>query len=885
MMKHLSRVVRYGLLSSVTAFVIVVISTQNAASTPSIQYNEIIKGNSYSYQNGLIHAQSTVGANGRLPLHNPLDQGRQLYEANRFQEAAVVLQQAIQTYQAQGEVLNQAIALSNLAQVYAELGQWPEANEAIATSLSLLQSINAPQSVAAQAVETKGHLQFAQGQTEQALDTWDEASDRYQQINDVAGQIRIGINQAEALQTLGLYRRAIALLVDLTHTVEVQPDSVNQVIALRSLGDALRVSGEFEQAETVLRQSLEMAQRLNQPEEAVRSQFSLGNVAYAQGDFSTSLDYYNQVTTTTSSLLLQVQARLNQLKVITETQTETPSADEISAIIDQLDRLSLNRDSIYARINFAKSLINLGSQSAQSDRLLLAAQQLAIARQQAQQLGDTRTESFALGSLGQIYEQSQQWTDAQSLTEQALRLAQPTADPNIAYLWQWQLGRIHAAQNKRDVAIASYNGAIATLQSLRNDLVAVNPDVQFSFRESVEPVHRELVSLLLQPGIDPTQAELEQARKTIESLQLAELDNFFREACLNATAVQIDEVDRQAAVIYPIILGDRLEVILSVSAEAASPDSSGLLRRHTTVLPGGANDIEQTASNLLQFLRQASANARALPLAQDLYGWLIAPFESDLETYRVKTLVFVLDGALRNIPMSVLHDGEQYLLENYSIALTPGLQLLESQPLASQQLSVLLGGISEPRQQFSALPGVVTEFQEIEETVPSSRKLLNQEFTSPALQEAINAVPFPVVHLATHGQFSSTFEDTFILTWDGEVTVNDLNQLLQASDLNRRRPIELLVLSACETAEGDDRAALGLAGVAVRAGARSTLATLWQLNDEVAPVFMQRFYQELSNEQVTKAEAVRRAQLSLLENPRYSRPYYWSPITLIGNWQ
>ncbi|MGJ3249129.1 MAG: CHAT domain-containing protein [Elainellaceae cyanobacterium] len=884
-MKHLSRAVQYGLLSGITALLMVVISIQNAASTPSIQYNEIIKGNSYSYQNGLIYAKSTVEANSRLPLHNPLDQGRQLYEAGQFQEAATILEQVLQTYQAQGDELNQAIALSNLAQVYAELGQWTDANEAIATGLSLLQSIDAPQSVVAQVMETKGRLQLVQGQTEQALDTWEQASELYQQLNDLTRHIRIGINQAEALQTLGLYRRAIALLIDLTHTIEAQPDSANQVIALRSLGDALRVSGELDQAEIVLRQSLEMAQRLNQSDEVARTQFSLGNMAYAQGDFSASADYYRQVIMTSSSPLTQVQAQLNQLKVIVETQAETVSEAEILAIVDQLDRLPSNRDSIDARINFAKSLISLGTQSDQSDHLLLAAQQLAIARQQAQQLGDVRAESFALGNLGQIYERSHQWSEAQSLTEQALQLAQPTTAPDIAYRWQWQLGRIHAAQDNRDGAIASYSGAIATLQSLRNDLVAVSPDVQFSFQESVEPVHRELVSLLLKPGIDPTQAELEQARKTIESLQLAELDNFFREACLNATAVQIDEVDRQAAVIYPIILGDRLEVILSVSAEAASPNSSRLLRRHTTVLPGGANELEQTASNLLQFLRQASANARALPLAQDLYGWLIAPFESELETYGVKTLVFVLDGALRNIPMAVLHDGERYLLEKYSIALTPGLQLLESQPLASQRLNVLLGGISEPRQQFSALPGVVAEFQEIEETVPSSRKLLNQEFTSPALQEAINAVPFPVVHLATHGQFSSTFENTFILTWDGEVTVNDLNQLLRSSDVNRRRPIELLVLSACETAEGDNRAALGLAGVAVRAGARSTVATLWQLNDEVAPVFMQRFYQELSNEQVTKAEAVRRAQLSLLENPRYSRPYYWSPITLIGNWQ
>jgi CHAT domain-containing protein len=139
--------------------------------------------------------------------------------------------------------------------------------------------------------------------------------------------------------------------------------------------------------------------------------------------------------------------------------------------------------------------------------------------------------------------------------------------------------------------------------------------------------------------------------------------------------------------------------------------------------------------------------------------------------------------------------------------------------------------------------------------------------------------------LATHGQFSSKAEETFILTWDDRINVNELSSLLETTDLRRSNPIELLVLSACETAKGDNRASLGIAGVAVRAGARSTLATLWLVNDEATAQIMVRFYQELSQTTVTKAEALRRAQELILQDPKYRQhPYYWAPYVLVGNW-
>jgi CHAT domain-containing protein len=238
---------------------------------------------------------------------------------------------------------------------------------------------------------------------------------------------------------------------------------------------------------------------------------------------------------------------------------------------------------------------------------------------------------------------------------------------------------------------------------------------------------------------------------------------------------------------------------------------------------------------------------------------------------------------LRGVPVSALHDGQQYLIEKYNIALTPGLQLFNPRRPALEQSSVLVGGLTESRLGFSALPSVTQEVKNIAK-IASTKILLNGEFTRSPLETKIQSNTFPIVHLATHGQFSSLAEDTFLLTWDERVNVKNLDQLLRERNQFVRSPIELLILSACQTAAGDKRAALGLAGVAVRSGARSTLATLWSVQDDSTADFMTKFYQVLNQPNVSKADALRQAQLSLLHSSQYQHPFYWAAFVLVGNW-
>jgi CHAT domain-containing protein len=517
---------------------------------------------------------------------------------------------------------------------------------------------------------------------------------------------------------------------------------------------------------------------------------------------------------------------------------------------------------------------------ASTNLLKTSAQELATAVQHIRSIGDQRGESYALGTLGGLYEKTQQWNNAKTLTQQALSVAQSIDAPDIAYQWQWQLGRIFcqdtqscASTGNLQNATVAYAEAVKTLQSLRSDLAAINQDVQFSFRESVEPVYRQFVELLLQSDTNaPSQENLKQARETIEALQLAELDNFFREACITARPVKIDQIDPHAAVVYPIILPNQFAVILSLPNQP--------LRYHKTALPQA--EVEQILAQMLQGLRATAFVEDWLPFAQQIYNLLLRPEEGELAASDIKTLVFVPDGLLRSLPLAALHDGQQYLIEKYSVVLTPGLQLLQPQAIDRLQMKGLLAGLSQAREDFSALPNVVTEISQIKAEIPS-QVLLDQTFTNQALKMGVDSTPSQLIHLATHGQFSSNADDTFILTWDGRINVKQLDQLLRSRE-RRLSPIELLVLSACQTATGDKRAALGMAGVAVRSGARSTLASLWSVNDLSTASLMIEFYRELGKPETTRAEALRRAQVTLLHQDGYTSPYYWAPFVLLGNW-
>lgn len=886
--------------------------------------------------------------------------GQSRYQSGQYAEAAIAWQQAADAFAQVQDPLNQAMALSNLSLTEHQLEQWDKSKQSITKSLALLDAqpkTPSQSGILAATLDIKGQLQLATGQFDNALQTWQGAADLYKKTGKKEAAIANRINQAQAMQSLGLYPRACQTLLD---SLGLQPNGceigtkfsiaidkaapsllplAQQILGLRSLGNVFRVMGQPEKSVMVLNRSLQLAQQSTAPDRAAIL-LALGNTARARGnqvaaapirpsqrvayqplnclsdDQSSAVAYYQQAAVcyqqaVATSPTVSLQAQLNLFSLMVQTQQWPKVSALLPKIQADLDALPASRTSIAARLKFAQSLMCLQSglrpeassktpkfaspilesctpvdQSFAGDTLSQIPpssdirQLLTVALKQSQLLEDKRSETNALGYLASVSQQMGHSPEALRLTEQALQQISAFDAPELTYLWQWQLGRLYQLQEKPTEAIASYTSAFNILQSLRRDLVTADSDLQFAFRDSVEPVYRELVDLLLKSEA-PSQANLKLARDVIESLQLAELNNFFREACLDAHPQSIDQLDSKAAVIYGIILPERLAVILSLPGKPLSYYATEL--KASPKANRESREVEDTVEDLFATLNPFVDSSDPLRPQQKIYDWLIRPAATELANNQIKTLVFVLDGILRGVPVAVLHDGSQYLVEKYSLALTPGLQLLSSRNLSPDRLRILAGGVSEARDGFSSLPGVRQEVTEISEILPTEA-LLNGEFTRDRLRSKIETAPFPIVHLATHAQFSSRADDTFLLTWSERVNVKNLDNFLRERFIKNRKPIELLILSACQTAVGDKRATLGLAGVAVRSGARSTMATLWAVQDQSTADLMVQFYKSLNQPQTSKANALRQGQLSLLHSAEYRHPYYWAPFVLVGNW-
>ncbi|NJM72076.1 MAG: CHAT domain-containing protein [Scytonema sp. RU_4_4] len=921
--------------------------------------------------NNYAAAQSTRPSEAIAPTSNSqtlLQQGIELYNAERFSEAIGVFQQAFAN--SRGDNLNQALVMRYLSLAYQHLGQWEEAEKAILQSRQLLENqknttntqvnTQAYLDVLAKIWNTQGRLQWARGHWSEALESWKQAEASYQKAGNRAGVIGSLINEITALQWLGLSRQALA---GLSHQPLVEFPNVDQVIKQieqiiqqesdpnlkasqwQSLGEALRRIGKLSMSETFLQKSLQVAQEFQLNKAANSALLELGNTKRAlanraivinkqqraKDDIRDAIKYYQQAAASSS---FRLQAQLNLFSLWVETGEWLEAVKLQPQIQQSLASLPASTTNVYARLNFARNLTCLLPDIDKNSVLWLSCahlnqlrehpskpseeitappssqeieQIIATALPQTRSLKDRKAESYALGQLGELYELTGNSSKAQNLTQQALLLAEEIQAPDVRYRWEWQLGRLWEKQGDRQRAIASYKNAFNSLKFVRNDLLTIDTDVQFSFRENVEPIHRQLVDLLLRsednsklnPELNPelNPVNFKDAIYAIDSLQLAELENF-----LNCNLSQIvrlkldddkdlkaklDKLDPNTAFIYPIILEDRLEVILSL------PNQQKWIKYTTSI---NRSQLELTLNQLRGYLTQRdSGRDEYEPLSGQLYDWLIRPAEKYLNSDQIKTLVFVSDGSLRDIPMSALWDGKQFLAQKYAVTITPALQLLGPKPLEKKQFKALIGGLTRGSTfsiegstfNFKPLPNVKNEVEKIKQILPNSEEMLDEQFQTKNLQSKLYSSSYPIVHLATHGHFSSNPQETFILSAPNvPINLNQLQELLQTRKQSRTDAIELLVLSACQTATGDKRAALGLAGVAVRAGAFSTLASLWSVNDRSTALFMGQFYEHLVKQQMTKAEALRQTQLDLLQNGKgeYRHPFYWSPFVLIGDW-
>ncbi|MGH8606521.1 MAG: CHAT domain-containing protein [Gammaproteobacteria bacterium] len=742
------------------------------------------------------------------------------------------------------------------------------------SSLVLLAVFIVPTTLAAGAAPeqrmTDGAAAFRQGKLEAALADWLEAAKGYRAQGQVAQEIEALMRVAAAEQSLGRYREAVSTLERALSSVRAEQPA--RLAVLGALGQAHLLLGDMAQAERYLKQAVEPARDL--PKETLASNLNgLGELRLKQKRYSEAYAAFDQsaaLARAVSQPRLAAQALVNAVRVAAADQDVGDLEARSDPAFAEVRKLPDGHDKAYL-------LIALGRLAQAQNRGGRAHQVLEAAVAVSDRAKDGRAESYALGYLGELYEEEGGIDAALELTRRAAFRAQKIDAPEILYLWQWQTGRLLKAKGDLEGAIASYQRAVFNLGRLRRDLLLAGA-TGLSFREAVGPVFFELADLLLQQpkAIDDkaqVQAYLIQARDTLESLKSAELEDYFQDDCVSAYQSRITRLDKppaQTAVLYPILLASRMEILLTL------PDGI----KQFTVEVG-----RETLTAQVRTLRREleTLGDGYLEPSRRLFDFLIRPLERELAQNHIETLVIVPDGPLRTIPMAALHDGERYLIERYALASTPSISLTDPQPIGRQGVQALLGGLTEGVQGFPALTEVKAELSTIEQAYQGTL-LMDRDFVIPEIENQLDNRPYNVVHIATHGQFDSDPRKTFLLTYNEKLTMNRLEQLIAPRKF-ADAPVELLTLSACQTALGDDRSALGLAGIAVKAGARSALASLWSIADESTALLMSRFYDALKNDPtVSKAKALQRAQLVLIKNPDYRHPFFWSAFLLIGNW-
>jgi CHAT domain-containing protein len=701
-----------------------------------------------------------------------------------------------------------------------------------------------------------------------------------------------------------------------------------QATADGTLGLALYRTRHFQRAEELLRKAIDS--NAGEPRERARWLATLADLRAGMDATEEAAQLYAEALRFSGDdKKLKLGIRLGQARLMPFEQR----LKELNSIYNGIEAIPTPEDRTALLINLAGQARELREAG-----LPLAYNSLEQARKDVGH--QPRLLAEALGGLARLYEDQRRAEDALSLYSQAIQAAKGVEAHDLLLELEWRQGRLYQHRQQRTEALMAYQRAVDHIEAIRQDIPVEYHNGRSSFRETLAPIYLGLADLLLSEANQATEERkiqlLRRVRETVELIKQSELEDFLGGRCnvQSARTSLLDNVAANTAVIYPIILPDRLELLVSIGSE---------IRQYTQ--PVDADTLQARARRLADSLRKATDDVTVH--AGKLYEWLIAPIESELSSNNVKTLVIVPDGVLRLIPMAALHDGKQYLIERYAIASSSGLTLFNTSPLAKRGPKTLLAAMSEPGPVVNRLPPVILdgvarsdergfESKEISHTralplgrvdnevqlgkvrsayleklendpqfkanvkkrlsLPGVEKevdvmrkwlphtlLMNSTFTVEGFRRQVVQEPYSVVHIASHGVFGGTADTSFIMAYDDIINIDELDRLLK-SDKFKQQPMELLTLSACQTAEGDDRAPLGLSGVALKANVRSALGSLWPVDDVAAAQLMPEFYKAMLQPDTSKAQALQQAQLTVMKDKQHEHPYFWASFILVGNW-
>lgn len=704
----------------------------------------------------------------------------------------------------------------------------------------------------------------------------EEAVEFYKATGDHANEKLALLKAAESYQSLGLFDRSLAVYGKVSTVSKTEGDKGGVILGNIGVGGIHVFLGSTGKALPYLTEALALAGETGDGKLTGAALNAMGAYQMAKGEPEKAVEQFTQsvkLAETSGDAYLAAEAELNLASALS-----SGNNGKAEKSLDRAVSLIRRLEDSHKKSYMLTAAGRLYQRMEPSHISAKGVETLKEADESAGRAGANLAKSYALGHLGHAYEGMGRREEALESSRKAMFAAQEAQAPESLYRWQWQSGRINNSLGRLDAAVTQYRQSVRTIQSIRDDLTACREKARSSFHGEIASLFLEFVDILLkkageQRGDTAAEPWLLEARNTTELLKEAELQDYFEDECassLKAKAASVEKLSPNTAVVYTILLPDRAELLLSLP--------SGLKR---FVSPVGRENLLDDAKKLRVYLEKRTTS-EYLPYSKKLYDQLIRPIEEELIAQKVDTLIFVSDAALRAIPMGALHDGKQFLITKYAVATTPGLNLTDPRPIQRQKANVLLLGLSEAVQGFPPLASVGEEITGIENFFEHTT-LRNREFVSANVEKEMDKSRYSIVHVASHGKFEGDVNDSFLLTFNGRLTLDKVQKLMGSAQYSEN-PIELLTLSACQTATGDDRAALGLAGVAVKSGARSALATLWSVNDPAATALITEFYKQFQQPSLTKARALQQAQLKLLDDRRYRHPGYWSAFILIGNW-
>ncbi len=849
-------------------------------------------------------------------------------------------QQALAIFQQLKNHKDAAGILNNLGIVYNSLAQYEKAITHYQQAVSIFQQLKDPAGEA-MALVNLGNAYGSLSQYEKAIAYSQQALSLSEQIKDSNHKAGALVNLGNAYRFLSQYDKAIAYYQQALPLFQQIKHHDGTARTLTNLGVIYGILAQYPKAISFHHTALVLFQRVKNQDGVAQALTNLGAAHGALSEHQKEIAYYQQAL----SVFQQIKNRKGEAMTLLNLGVAYGALSQYEKAIAQYQQALPIFQQIKDRNGEAHALMQMGNaywDFSQYDKALSYYQH---ALPLYQQVKDREGKGVLLNNLGLLMQRQKQLELAIVFYKQSVNVRE-TIRHDLRPLsrdLQESYTQTVAGTYRRLADLLIEQGRIGEAQQVleRLKIQEINdftkgtrtattvPDMGFTTTETqIKTKHNTLIAFggkfyECEQSRCPQLGELrEQYRNLSKEFQdfVEEIKKQLREGRLVAVDKATDDFQKSAdrvvtahpnsILIYPLVLSDKTRLLWA--------GKGGVLSK-TAVCPLGEKALYAKVAQFREWLSKPGSDTQLKAVGKELYDCLVKPLEGELTANGIKHLIFVPDRATNYIPMAALYDGQQYLIERYAVStvLSAGLTDTDSRlPTQPQQVPVLGLGLSEARGNFSALPNVITELRAIiktknqEEGLFPGLKFLNQAFDRNALENNLRG--HKVLHIATHGEFKpSNPRDSYFLLGNGTpYAIPDIQTLRDLRD------VHLVVLSACETGLGGaDSLGLEVAGISSfflgdRDRAKAVMASLWLVNDASTSLLMQEFYKNLATGQLSKAEALRQAQLEFLQakltakdapqrsdliatgsgrseghqSPaNFAHPYYWAPFILIGN--